>query len=349
MASTEDLRKRIIDPTPLYAVAGAADLAAEKLKEAPALFDRLVAEAPGRIAAVRDADPKAVQERVSQQAQQTQAKLSELLSGLDTDIKKLRETAQDLTLQGVGRVAEYAVRARDTYDELAVRGRGAVQTWRGETSDEEEEVDGEADAPGELGTTRDTAPPRTRPTHRIATPPPAAPARPARPARPAAAPATPAPAGGAKGSGTVAGDGAAKGGGTTKANGTAKANGSAAASTDGAASADAPATTKDASTKAASAKDAPTQGTPTKDATAKSAPTQGTPTKDATAKDAPATTKSAGAPEDGGSADGTRPAGQRPAAPKPTPPSANPNPTAGPGANPNGDPTVRKPAPKSAE
>ncbi|WP_261905719.1 hypothetical protein, partial [Streptomyces buecherae] len=161
MASTEDLRKRIINPTPLYAVAGAADLAAEKLKEAPALFDRLVAEAPGRIAAVRDTDPKAVQERVSQQAQQTQAKLSELLSGLDTDIKKLRETAQDLTLQGVGRVAEYAVRARDTYDELAVRGRGAVQTWRGETSDEEEEVDGETDAPGELGTARDTAPPRT--------------------------------------------------------------------------------------------------------------------------------------------------------------------------------------------
>ncbi|WP_436847331.1 hypothetical protein [Streptomyces buecherae] len=312
MASTEDLRKRIIDPTPLYAVAGAADLAAEKLKEAPALFDRLVAEAPGRIAAVRDTDPKAVQERVSQQAQQTQAKLSELLGGLDTDLKKLRETAQDLTLQGVGRVAEYAVRARDTYDELAVRGRGAVQTWRGETSDEEE-ADAEADAPGELGTARDTAPPRTRPTHRIATPPPAAPARPARPARPAAAPATPAPANGAKakGSGAVAGDGAVKGGGTTKTNGTAKANGSAAASTGGTASADAPATTKDA----------PAKNTPTKDAPA----------------------KNAASPEDGGSADGTRPAGQRPAAPKPTPPGANP------GANPNGDPTVKKPAPKSAE
>ncbi len=173
MASNEDLRKRITDPTPLYAVVGAADLAAEKLKEAPALFDRLVAEAPGRIAAVRDTDPKAVQERVSQQAQQTQAKLSELLSGLDTDLKKLRETAQDLTLQGVGRVAEYAVRARDTYDELAVRGRGAVQTWLGEESDEEAEVD----APGELGTARDTAPPTASPP-RLARPGPQPPPRP---------------------------------------------------------------------------------------------------------------------------------------------------------------------------
>ncbi|WP_348652223.1 hypothetical protein [Streptomyces sp. 71268] len=309
MASTEDLRKRITDPTPLYAVAGAADLAAEKLKEAPALFDRLVAEAPGRIAAVRDTNPKVVQERVSQQAQQTQAKLSELLSGLDTDLKKLRETAQDLTLQGVGRVAEYAVRARDTYDELAVRGRGAVQTWLGEESDEE----AEADAPGELGTARDTAPPRTRPTHRIATPPPATPARPARPARPAATPATPAPADGAKG------------GGTTKANGTAKANGSAAASAGGTTSAGAPATTADATTKDGTAKDAPAS---------------------ATSAGAPETGGSA----DGTRPTGQRPAAPKPAPPGTNPkPNPNPGPDASANPSPNGDPTVRKPAPKSAE
>ncbi|MFT2019490.1 hypothetical protein ACMA1D_27145 [Streptomyces sp. 796.1] len=177
MAITEDLRKRITDPTPFYVVAGAADLAAEKLKEAPALIDRLVAETPERIAAVRETDPKAVQQRVTQQAQQTQAKLTELFGSLDTDIKKLRETAQDLTLQGVGRVAEYAVRARDTYDELAERGRGAVQNWRGDNADDATDTDGPADATAEaieapgVATARDTSPRRTRPTHRIATPP----------------------------------------------------------------------------------------------------------------------------------------------------------------------------------
>lgn len=178
MAITEDLRKRISDPTPFYVVAGAADLAAEKLKEAPALIDRLVAETPERIAAVRETDPKAVQQRVTQQAQQTQAKLTELFGSLDTDIKKLRETAQDLTLQGVGRVAEYAVRARDTYDELAERGRGAVQNWRGDSADDATaDADGSVDATAEaieapgVATARDTSPRRTRPTHRIATPP----------------------------------------------------------------------------------------------------------------------------------------------------------------------------------
>ncbi|MFE6775936.1 hypothetical protein [Streptomyces sp. NPDC057702] len=232
MASTDDLRKRITDPTPLYVVAGAADLAAEKLKEAPALFDKLLAEAPERIAAVRDTDPKAVQERVSQQAQQTQARVSELLSGLDTDIKKLRETAQDLTLQGVGRVAEYAVRARDTYDELAVRGRGAVRTWRGDAADEEPEVEA---APSELSTTRDTRPARTRPTHRIATPPPTTPS--GRTAKARAAQQAPAPTGetqtraGAVSASEAKGVGAAKvngganggpvdGGGARRANGT---------------------------------------------------------------------------------------------------------------------------------
>ncbi|MBB5940108.1 hypothetical protein [Streptomyces zagrosensis] len=194
MAITEDIRKRIIDPTPLYVVAGAADLAAEKLREAPALFDKIVAEAPERIAAVRDTDPKVVQERVSQQAQETQAKLTELLGTLDTDIKKLRETAQDLTLQGVGRVAEYAVRARDTYDELAERGRGAVQTWRGEAAEEALDV-AEAIEPRAKSTARTTAG-SARNGRRIATPPPASPKSAAspKPAVPSATTAAPTPA-----------------------------------------------------------------------------------------------------------------------------------------------------------
>ena len=43
-------------------------------------------------------------------------------------------------MQGVGRAAEYAVKARETYDELAERGKGAVATWRGEAADEVVEI-----------------------------------------------------------------------------------------------------------------------------------------------------------------------------------------------------------------
>ena len=139
MAITDDLRKTLTDPTPLYAAAGTADLAAEKLKEVPALIEKLRAEAPERLAAVRAADRKAMQERMTKQAKEAQAtvqtKVNEVLGTLDTDIKKLRETAQGLALQGVGRAAEYAVKARETYDELAERGRGAVQNWRGEAAE----------------------------------------------------------------------------------------------------------------------------------------------------------------------------------------------------------------------
>ncbi|TSB12053.1 hypothetical protein [Streptomyces benahoarensis] len=140
MAITDDLRKTLTDPTPLYALAGTADLAAEKLGEVPVLVERIRAEAPKHIEAVRATDPKDVQARVAQQAKEAQGKLNDLLGSLDTDLKKLREQAQVLALQGVGRAAEYAVRARETYDGLAERGRDAVQGWRGDAADHVEEL-----------------------------------------------------------------------------------------------------------------------------------------------------------------------------------------------------------------
>ncbi|MGK5498792.1 hypothetical protein [Streptomyces sp. URMC 125] len=114
-----DLRKALADPTPLYFAAGVID----KIREV----------APERLAAVKDktADPKAVQERLAQQAKRTQSRLTSALSGLDTDLRKLREQAQHLAFQGIGLAAEYAVKAREGYGELAERGRGAVRTWRG--------------------------------------------------------------------------------------------------------------------------------------------------------------------------------------------------------------------------
>jgi hypothetical protein len=144
MAITEDIVKTFKDPTPLYALAGTADLAAEKLKEVPPLFEKLKAEAPTRIEKVRGTDPKAVQEKVTAQAKEAQtkaqAKVTELLGSIDGDVKKLRDAAQDFALQQVGRAAEYAVKARETYDGLAERGKGAVATWRGEAADQVEDI-----------------------------------------------------------------------------------------------------------------------------------------------------------------------------------------------------------------
>jgi hypothetical protein len=151
MAITEDIVKTFKDPTPLYALAGTADLAAEKLKEVPPLLEKLKAEAPERFEKVRATDPKAVQEKVTAQAKdaqsKAQAKVSELLGTIDGDVKKLRDAAQDFALQQVGRAAEYAVKARETYDELAERGKDAVATWRGEADGKADGAEGIAAAP----------------------------------------------------------------------------------------------------------------------------------------------------------------------------------------------------------
>ncbi|MEU5714931.1 hypothetical protein AB0G71_03915 [Streptomyces sp. NPDC020403] len=144
MAITDDLRKTLTDPTPLYFAAGTAGLAVEQARKVPALIEQLRAEAPERIEAVRNTDPKAVQERVASQAREAQAtvqaKVTEVFGSLDTDLKKLGETAQDLALRSVGVAAEYAVRARETYEKVAERGEQSVRTWRGETADEIVEI-----------------------------------------------------------------------------------------------------------------------------------------------------------------------------------------------------------------
>ena len=181
MAITDDLRKTLTDPTPLYFAAGTADLAVQQAKKVPALVEQLRAEAPARIDAVRNTDPKAVQEKVTAQAKEAQATVrprSPRCSGtLDTDLKKLGESAQDLALRGVGVAAEYAVKARETYEKVAEHGEQAVKTWRGEAA---EEIDGDrrrrragrpsrAEGPGEAGRR-----PRRRPRPRPPRPKPAA-------------------------------------------------------------------------------------------------------------------------------------------------------------------------------
>lgn len=93
---------------------------------------------------MRNADPRAVQEKVTTQAKEAQAtvqaKVTEVLGSLDTDLKKLGESAQDLALRSLGVAAEYAVRARETYEKVAERGEQTVKTWRGETAEDLVEI-----------------------------------------------------------------------------------------------------------------------------------------------------------------------------------------------------------------
>jgi len=144
MAITDDLRKTLTDPTPLYFAAGTADLAVQQARKVPALIEQLAAEAPGRFEAVRNTDPKAVQEKVTTQAKEAQAavqtKVAEVIGSLDTDLKKFGETAQDLALRGVGVAAEYAVKARETYEKVAEHGEQTVRAWRGEAAEELTEI-----------------------------------------------------------------------------------------------------------------------------------------------------------------------------------------------------------------
>jgi heparin binding hemagglutinin HbhA len=149
MAITDDLRKTLSDPTPLYFAAGTADLAFQQAKKVPVLVEQLRAEAPARIEAVRNTDPKAVQEKATARVKETQgslqAKANELFGSLDSDFKKFGETAQDLALRSVGVAAEYAVKAREAYEKVAERGEHAVRTWRGQAADGIEDVAAEVE------------------------------------------------------------------------------------------------------------------------------------------------------------------------------------------------------------
>ncbi|PWI45814.1 hypothetical protein [Streptomyces sp. ICBB 8177] len=180
MAITENVRKALADATPLYAAAGTVDLAAAKLREVPPLLEKLREEAPERLGKVRAADPKVVQERVAQQAKDVQARLTEVIGGVELDLRKLRDNAQDFALQQVGRAAEYAVKAGETYNGLVDRGRGAVKTWRGEAADHVEDLAVVIEAPAPSKSSAEPAQPVRKPaTAKRTTPKKTTPAKPA--------------------------------------------------------------------------------------------------------------------------------------------------------------------------
>ncbi|MEU0039128.1 MULTISPECIES: hypothetical protein [unclassified Streptomyces] len=144
MAITDDIRKAATDPTPLYFLAGTADLAVQQARKVPGIVEQIRAEAPARIETVKNMDANTVQEKAASRAKEAQetiqTRVTGFISTLDTDLKKLGESAQDLALRGVGVAAEYAVKARETYEKVAEHGEQTVRTWRGEAADGIEEL-----------------------------------------------------------------------------------------------------------------------------------------------------------------------------------------------------------------
>ncbi|WP_172387664.1 hypothetical protein [Streptomyces sp. MNP-20] len=140
MPITDEVRKAVTNPTPLYFVVGGAELALQQAKKVPGAIEQLAAEAPARLEAVRNTNPKDVQDRAAARAKEAreaiQTKVGELFGVLDTDLKRIGENAQDFALRGVGVAVEYAVQARETYEKVAEHGEQTVRNLRGEAADE---------------------------------------------------------------------------------------------------------------------------------------------------------------------------------------------------------------------
>ena len=148
MNVSDELVKALADPKPLYALAGAGDLAAEKVKSASAkgpqalladlsgsvtsLATRVAAEAPDRFAKVTarlGEVPAAFDPKLVLDPKAAGESLREAVGR--PDVQALRDKAQTLALVQVGRVLEAAGKAVDTYDGLAERGRVVVDRYRG--------------------------------------------------------------------------------------------------------------------------------------------------------------------------------------------------------------------------
>jgi hypothetical protein len=128
---TDEIRKTLSDPKPFYALAGAGDLAAEKLKDAPERLREtptLIAEASATLTTIANKIAAEAPERIAKATATVQGVATK---GLRPDTQALRGAAQTVALQQVGRLLEAAGKAVETYDELAERGKVAVGRYTG--------------------------------------------------------------------------------------------------------------------------------------------------------------------------------------------------------------------------
>jgi hypothetical protein len=131
MNASDEIRKTLSDPKPLYALVGAGDLAAEKLKDAPERLrdaPTLLAEASATLTTIAN--------KIATEAPERIAKLTTTVQDATgkagrPDTQALRGAAQTVALQQVGRLLEAAGKAVETYDELAERGKVVVERYTG--------------------------------------------------------------------------------------------------------------------------------------------------------------------------------------------------------------------------
>jgi hypothetical protein len=129
MSVSEEIRKSLSDPKPLYALAGAGDLAAEKLRDAPEKLrdtPSLLAEAGATLTTIANKIAAEAPERIAKVSATVQDVAGK---GARPDTQALRGAAQTVALQQVGRLLEAAGKAVETYDELAERGKVVVERY----------------------------------------------------------------------------------------------------------------------------------------------------------------------------------------------------------------------------
>jgi hypothetical protein len=131
MNTSDEIRKTLSDPKPLYALVGAGDLVAEKLKDAP---DRL-RDTPALLTEL-SATLTTIANKIATEAPERISKITTTVQGaagnaVHPDTEALRSTAQTVALQQVGRLLEAAGKAVETYDELAERGKIVVDRYTG--------------------------------------------------------------------------------------------------------------------------------------------------------------------------------------------------------------------------
>jgi hypothetical protein len=128
-----DIRKTLGDPKPFYFVAGAGEVAVEKLRDAPAKL----AEAQERLATDAPSWISEAQQRLVDAQSKVRLDLTSLRGSISgTDLRGLRERAQVIALSQVGRALEAAGKAVEAYDELAERGKTVVGRLLGEQQSE---------------------------------------------------------------------------------------------------------------------------------------------------------------------------------------------------------------------
>ncbi|MEQ7009417.1 hypothetical protein ABN028_24910 [Actinopolymorpha sp. B17G11] len=109
-------RKSSTEPNPLYAIAGAGDLAVEKIREISKI-------ATDKLGSLETADPAVVSDRVQERIEERADALAMVLRTASDD---LRIQAKDLTEKAQSAVQMALIQAGDTYETLSERGKGAV-------------------------------------------------------------------------------------------------------------------------------------------------------------------------------------------------------------------------------